>query len=91
MIETKIDHITEARNALSANSGLGFTDVEVMPLLAEAQAHATLAVAEQQRIANLIAYVVKLSSHTTDISNMHPDDVAAFQSMSAQIREGLGL
>lgn len=67
------------------------TNPEKTLILAEAQVLATLALAEQQRIANLIAYVVKLSSHPTDISQMHATDIANFRSMSNQIREGLGI
>lgn len=54
----KIDHAAEALSALAAFSEEGYAhDVgyRKQELLTEAQVHATLALAEQQRIATLVA------------------------------------
>ena len=53
---TRIDHAKEARRALRAAAETP-SDVETVadPWILSAQVHATLALVEQQRIANLIA------------------------------------
>ena len=71
----RIDHAAEARRSLEGSGdGRNFaTDAS-----ANAIAHATLALVEQQRIANLIAYVAKWTD----------DEVL---DVDAEIRERLGL
>ncbi|WP_104137303.1 hypothetical protein [Cryobacterium sp. Y62] len=74
-------------------------------MLALAQVHATLALAEsadaqvaairaqteQLRVANMIAWIVKLSSHPTDGGQLHPADIDDFDALIEPIRKGLGL
>lgn len=72
----RIDHAAQARRVFDNMPHevlLGNTDA-----LAWAQVHATLCLAEQQRIANLIAYVAKWTD----------DEVL---DIDAEIREALGL
>jgi outer membrane protein TolC len=54
--QTRIDHANEARRAVSQTLGYAETDENTGALvgIAAAQVHATLALVEQQRIANLI-------------------------------------
>ena len=49
------NHAAEAQAALDLVAGIWGEDLAVDELLAGAQVHATLALAEQQRIANLLA------------------------------------
>lgn len=58
----------------------------------EAQVHATLALVEQQRIANLIAYATHRNDHQIAIGNHYPDALRELLSdVDFGIREGLGL
>lgn len=58
MSTERIDHVAEAHTALTAaQKNPADADVIVDPWLLAAQVHATLALVEQQRIANLIALV----------------------------------
>lgn len=50
-----LDHAHDARDTLAVLPALPSDDPRIPNLLAEAQVHATLALVEQQRIANLIA------------------------------------
>jgi len=66
--------------------------------VAEAQVHATLyaaeqaaALVEQQRIANLIAYLERLSGPKADIDKLHKSDQDGWFVAVNQIRDGLGL
>ena len=59
--------------------------------VAIAQVHATMAQTEQLRIGNLIAWVVKLSSHPTNVTELHESDVEHFRASVPVIREGLDL
>lgn len=49
-----LDHAHDARDTLAVLPALPSDDPRIPNLLAEAQVHATLALVEQQRIANLI-------------------------------------
>ena len=61
----RIDHAAEAVALLRRVSGSRMSDAEASVSVSAAQVHATLAVAEQQRIANLIA-LESARSHRTD-------------------------
>lgn len=63
---------------------------ERIAAFAEAQVHATLYLAEQQRIANLIAYMEKLG-HPTVLDQLHDQDVKDFKAAVKIVRAGLGL
>lgn len=58
----RIDHASEARRNIDGlhdyQSEAGMTEASMLTVAIEAQAHATLALVEQQRIANLIAWTV---------------------------------
>jgi len=75
------DHMTEAMRLLTTS-----------PLTAEAQVHATLALVEQQRIANLIA-LVSGGDETAYLINGPGNlyNAAAWEPIYAEIRKGLGL
>jgi hypothetical protein len=88
------DHKKEAIESLD---GLGYTGDEAY--VGQAQVHATLYLAEQQRIANLIAYVMLLETQYAE-SAKNPSEydhatraasVARHTLVLAQIREGMGL
>lgn len=51
----RIDHAKQSRAVLNALIGAHLPSSEVAPLVAIAQVHPTLALVEQQRIANLLA------------------------------------
>jgi len=54
--------------------------------------HATLALVEQQRIANLIAFRNMLTpANKIDVSQLHKQDLADFHALVPIVREGLGL
>ncbi|HEY9310262.1 MAG TPA: hypothetical protein VIP82_20860 [Microbacterium sp.] len=55
----------------------------------QAQAHATLALVEQHRIANLIAFVAHASAAVGDEAT--PEAIAYLSAITSQIREALGL
>lgn len=80
----RIDHAEKAREELQ---GWDMSDAEAPISLAAAQVHATLAVVEQQRIANLIAvYGAEGSTEAGFVSKG-----VSFSYVGDQIREGLGL
>ena len=60
-------------------------------MLSEAQVHATLYLAEQQRIANLIAYGDSLSDNQRDGYWLTEKGQARCDLVESQIIEGLGL
>ena len=88
----RVDHAAEAVESLAAAKEWD-TVPEAALLVADAQAHATLALVEQQRIANLIA----LGMYTNaDGSRLAQNAVATPNSehsvaLNDDIREGLGL
>lgn len=54
--------------------------------------HATLALVEQQRIANLIAFRNILTpANKIDVSQLHKQDLADFYALIPIVRKGLGL
>lgn len=89
MSDEKIDHAARARELLE-HPNLG----------AEAMAHATLALVEQQRVANLIALasseigeLVSTGMGGLTEHQPHPDygDTVMVPALRAEIRKGLGL
>lgn len=97
-----IDHAAEARKVatpIENNPGKSRSE-----FLAEAQLHATLALMEQQKVANLIAYTAMLDNQFTQANDLgvvnisfqaSQEDVdaslARHQKAQVQLREGLGL
>ena len=86
MSDEKIDHAAEAVKFIDQNvwREAGVLYEHIPSLIARAQVHATLALVEQQRIANLIALGYKYTSADGD----HVDYVALLR---PEIRKGLGL
>lgn len=91
----RIDHAAAAAR-LVAESVVPSTDAE---LIGVAQVHSTLALVEQQRIANLIAYVQLLEAQYAEAArhqvefdwSTRADSVARHGIALDRIREGLGL
>lgn len=88
----RIDHAAEARRALAAAAETP-ADVEgADPWLLAAQVHATLALVEQQRIANIIAMVAGSDPDATSMLYQRDEDLwNAPSELNPQIREALGL
>ncbi len=99
----RIDHAAEARKAIESAYPIALpydsAEAQYHGALMEAQVHATLALVEQQRIANLLSYVRGLDAQL-NLADEHPgafDEVtrpAALERHSAvqrQIREWLAL
>ena len=87
----RIDHVAEAlRVARQAN---GKTTEQAVPLVAVAQVHATLALVEQQRIANLIALgrTGRVAPGTIFNEQLSSFDFDSPQTLRPEIREALGL
>lgn len=87
-----VDYKVEADEniALAIEYPLGYKHLSASDLIALAQANATIALAEQQRIANLIKY----AHLRTDVLGGEPPQPSLrrrFESMHAEIREGLGI
>lgn len=107
----RIDHAAEARRLAEMASRAYSTiehrngevavaqELENQTLAVTAQAHATLALVEQQRIANLIAYVQLLETQYAEAArhqaefdwSTRADSVARHGIALDRIREGLGL
>jgi len=81
-----IDHKAEAERLLAG----GHTAAALVHATLYA-AEQTAALVEQERIANEIAYVVKISAYPTILTSLHPADVDSFHALSKSIREALGL
>ncbi len=79
-----IDHAKQARESLDFMFMGGATSGERAVQVAKAQVHATLALVEQQRIANLIALGSKYVWNDEDRENY-------FALLRPEIRKGLGL
>lgn len=88
----RIDHAAESRAALAAAAATP-ADAEVLadPWLLAAQVHATLALVEQQRIANIIA----LGARKHDLTDGGTIRLWLFDprtgTLRDEVREGLGL
>lgn len=92
----RIDHVAEAREHLqAAKENPADATLHTDPWLLAAQVHATLALVEQQRIANLIAYWQLHTPRTIEengcieVSELYID--GSGPSVDTQVREGLGL
>lgn len=73
---TRIDHVAKANSLLRSVASEPMTSAEATVSMMAAQIHATLALVEQQRIANLIA----LANSPSPVLNTHefrPDIAAA--------------
>lgn len=88
-----IDHAAEARDALTTahdfamDEEFAFADLT----LKAAQVHATLALVEQQRIANLIAAFQMEGGPYKEANDWTDGEEDANVSIRRQVREGLGL
>jgi len=81
----RIDHAAEARKLLEVEASGGTTTDKALLLMGAmqaAQVHATLALVEQQRIANMIAYC-----SVDDVIGGGPGSAGALE----DIEKGLGL
>jgi len=81
-----IDHVAEAIGLRQLASAPAYAE-QHGNLLAAAQVHATLALVEQQRYANLIAFMVQYESDTGDNVNFSKFHAAVF----SEITKGIGL
>jgi hypothetical protein len=80
------DHKKEAIESLD---GLGYTGDEAY--VGQAQVHATLYLAEQQRIANLIAWKENINAFQRADYVLDTETVGYLNKATDQIIEGLGL
>jgi len=90
MLENAIDHAAEAmrlRNLATEPDAPG----QIASLLAAAQVHATLELANQQRLANLIAAFQMEGGPYKETNNWTLDGEDANMRIRRQVKEGLGL
>lgn len=85
MTTERIDHGAEAR-LCGERAEHATNDMEALTQLVSAQAHATLALVEQQRIANLLAI-----SHWTSTEHLGYKLDALRRGVAGEVWEGLGL
>lgn len=85
----RIDHAEVALNNLDA----AWKSPEQAQFLAEAQAHATLALVEERRTANLIAYLELMTEHFLNRDTFETSDksVAVYANVSKQVFDRLGI
>ena len=81
------DHKAEAESLIEPLGG-EYTDFDRVQFVAQAQVHATLALAEQERIKNLMRFV---DVGVPYLPSGHPYSEALMESARARIFEGLGL
>lgn len=86
----RIDHAVAALKALGQIRGVDEATNQVT-LAIEAQVHATLALVEQQRTANLIAVSANAARMVAEGLTDAPTYVRAHEKWDPQIREGLRL
>ena len=84
MTNERIDHAAEARDYVNTVESVAMNQHLATRTLAAAQVHATLALVEQQRIANLIA----IHDEEFPPSFLEREE---WDAVRTQIREGLGL
>jgi len=92
---TTIDHAAEARKLETNAWARGGIDGDALirrpeerrDIIASAQVHATLALVEQQRIANLIALFSLPTKDAEDMATLGVD----YLDLAHQIKKGLGL
>lgn len=81
---SSLDHEAESQRCLEGvhdwQAEQGITDETMITVTLEAQVHATLALVEQQRIANLIAY-----------QNSFPVSQKVADAIRAEVERGVGL
>lgn len=93
-----IDHVAEALRlaelgdasygSTKQNGAVGATEaIEALMIVTEAQVHATLALVEQKRIANLIALFTLSDADSADFATHGVD----YTHVLLEIKEGLGL
>lgn len=80
-------HAAEAERALSVLDGVHGSDLSLDEMIAAAQVHATLALVEQQRIANLIA----IYGSEGEVESGYGSKGVDFGFIVDEIRGGLGL
>lgn len=89
MSAERIDHAKEAREWNNAASGPALSMEQTSAFAAIAQVHATLALVEQQRTANLIAFHDLSTRQDQSVLDETAHD--RIQRAGAEIREALGL
>lgn len=101
-MSTRIDHAAEARRNIEGlhdyQSEQGLTDGSLLTVAIEAQVHATLALVEQQRLANVIEVakwnsdaLVRGARKVGDEPLDFEAEVARVDAMFADVQKGLGL
>lgn len=87
------DHKRDAEGMLQYSSDMNpeATPERAMHAVALAQVHATLALVEQQHLANLIAYSESIAENQRDGHVLTVKGAAEVDAIEAQIREGLAL
>ncbi|TFC59454.1 MULTISPECIES: hypothetical protein [unclassified Cryobacterium] len=92
---SNIDHKAEAVRVLAEDDAwkLGWetADAQHLSNSAKAQVHATLYAAEQQRIANLIAYHAGLTAFHGESTRLSPAGRAISDALESQIEKELDL
>lgn len=84
-----IDHAAEARRLLDETSQFQTQHLEVA--MTSAQAHATLALSEQQRTANLIAIMASAAQGVANMTMNRDDYMEMFHQINPQIVSALGI
>ena len=96
MTTERTDHAAEARNLIEVertpqSMGWETADAQHLANLAEAQVHATLALVEQQRAANLIAVMSSGARGVAEGLHAHTDYLELHQKINPEVRALLGL
>lgn len=87
---SRIDHAGKARQIL-AEIPDGATEAETMAWCAEAQVHAQLAIAEQQRVGNMIALMASAARGVSDQIHSVQAYMEMFNRLNPQVSKALGL
>lgn len=85
----RIDHVAEARKVATRIENNSYADRQ--QYLTEAQLHATLALVEQARVANLIAVSASAARQVAEGTATLEDYLRVYDVLNPQIRAGLGL
>lgn len=93
MTTERIDHVTHANDLLDVGGEqLGVDEFAYADLsFQSAQVHATLALVEQQRIANLIAILANAARSVAEGTATASGYADLYSKINPQIQEGLGI
>lgn len=90
----RIDHAAEARQCLGLIADIGYASdhgYRKQEYLAEAHVHATLALVEQQRAANIIAVMSSAARSVAEGTHSIADYLAMFQRLNPEVARILGI